>query len=281
MSAAESALIGPAAPPALHVMSWNVRRRIDLFTLRAADRWGNRAPRARALLGTERPTLLGAQEALADQAEFLRESLGADYRSLGQGRGAGGRGEGCPTLYDAERLELLDWDQAALSDTPSRPGSVSWGNLFPRILVSAEFRDRATSMRFLVVNTHLDHLSGRSRLRSARAIRELIAARGLPAVVTGDLNAGASSAPLRALLADGMLVDSWAAAHNRDSQQWDTFSNYRAPRRRRGRIDWILTSPGLQVARAAINPHQYSGGWASDHLPVQAVLRLTENGENP
>lgn len=281
MSGAESALIGPAAPPALHVMSWNVRRRTDLFTLRAADRWGNRAPRVRALLGTERPTLLGAQEALAEQAEFLRESLGAGYRLVGEGRGAGGRGEGCPILYDAARLELLDWDQAALSDTPSRPGSASWGNIFPRILVSAAFRDRATSTRFLMLNTHLDHLSGRSRLRSAQAIRELIADRGLPAVVTGDLNAGASSAPLRALLADGMLVDSWATAHSRDSQHWDTFSNYRAPRQRRGCIDWILTSPGLQVARTAINPHQYSGGWASDHLPVQTVLRLTENGENP
>lgn len=276
MSAAEPALIGPAAAPALHVMSWNVRRRLRLLSPRAADRWENRAPRVRELLRTERPTLLGTQEALADQAEFLQESLGPGYRALGRGRGAGGRGEGCPVLYDAARLELLDWDQAALSHTPTRPGSASWGNVIPRILVSATFRDRETSTRFLALNTHLDHLSGRSRLRSAQAVREVIATHGLPAVVTGDLNAGASSAPLRELLADGMLADSWAAAQNHDSLQWDTFSNYRAPRQRRGRIDWILTTPAIRVHRAAINPRQYHGGWASDHLPVQTVLTIEE-----
>lgn len=204
-------------------MSWNVRRRLRRPSPRAADRWENRAPRVRQLLRTERPTLLGAQEALTDQAEFLRESLGPEYRMLGRGRGAGGRGEGCPILYDAARLELLDWDQAALS---------------------------------------------------AHAVREVISTHGLPAVVTGDFNAGVSSAPLRELLADGMLNDSWAAAQNHDSLQWDTFSNYRAPRQRRGRIDWILTSPEIGVVRAAINTHQYYGGWASDHLPVQVRLLI-------
>lgn len=161
-------------------MSWNVRRRLRRPSPRAADRWENRAPRVRQLLRTERPTLLGAQEALTDQAEFLRESLGPEYRMLGRGRGAGGRGEGCPILYDAARLELLDWDQAALSHTSTRPGSASWGNIIPRILVSATFRDRETSARFLALNTHLDHISGRSRLRSAHAVREVISTHGLP-----------------------------------------------------------------------------------------------------
>lgn len=276
MTTPEAPLIGAAAAPALHVMSWNIRRRMSLPALRAADRWSTRAPRAQELLSTERPTLLGVQEALTDQAELVRAALGADYRLIGQGRSAEGRGEGCPIVYDAARLELLDWEQAALSDSPTRPGSTSWGNIIPRILVSAIFEDLATSRRFHAINTHLDHLSPRSRLRSAQALGEAAAASGLPAVITGDFNAPAGSAPLRALLAEGEYRDAWSAAQERRSQEWDTYANYRAPRQRRGRIDWILTGPAFRVDRAAINARQHQGGWASDHLPVQAEMTLGE-----
>ncbi|MGO1523131.1 MAG: endonuclease/exonuclease/phosphatase family protein [Nesterenkonia sp.] len=275
MNTDDSALFGAAAAPALQVMSWNVRRRRTLPSARGADRWNTRAPRLRSLLSAERPTLLGAQEARTDQAEFLRSSLGMRYGIVGRGRGTGGRGEGCPILYDAERLELLDWNQTALSDRPDRPGSVSWGNIIPRILVTASFHDRATGQTFLALNTHFDHLSERSRRRSAQAVRGAAAESGLPAVVTGDLNAGPRSAPLRELLDRDTLTDSWAEAQKHDSQEWDTFANYRAPCQHRGRVDWILVSPAIRVLRAAINAHQYDDGWASDHLPVQALISLS------
>jgi len=277
MTRSESALVGPVPAPSVHVMSWNIRRRVVLDP-RPSDRWGNRAPRLGALLRAEKPTLLGAQEALPDQANFVRSSLGANYRWVGHGRGRGNRGEGCPIFYDADRLELLDWRQDALSDQPSLPGSTSWGNVIPRVLVFATFRDRTTLRRFIAINTHFDHLSARSRVRSARAVRELVASNSLPAVVTGDLNDHPASGTVRELISDGSLVDVWEMAHTRDSVSWGTLANYREPRRGR-RIDWILASPDFLVHRAAINPLRHHGGWGSDHLPVQAVMRLPENGD--
>ncbi|WP_027004335.1 endonuclease/exonuclease/phosphatase family protein [Corynebacterium halotolerans] len=270
-------LIGPVAAPAFQVMGWNIRRRLSPVTPRPADRWDRRAPRMRALLQVEQPTVLGAQEALPDQVSFLQDSLGQGYRVIGQGRSANGGGEASPILYDSRRLELLDWKQSALSDTPERPGSVSWGNIIPRIMVSAIFRDRVTSRRFLTVNTHLDHLSRRSRVRSAQAVLRVVSDSGLSAVVTGDLNDGAGSAPLRELLTEGELVDTWETAEAHDSEAWGTFPNYRAPRRGGRRLDWILASPTFRVLRAATNPQRHDGGWASDHLPVQAVMLPPEN----
>ena len=267
-------LMGATAPPALHVMSWNIRRRVSHLLPRAADRWDVRAPRLRALLQAERPTLLGVQEALADQAHFVRASLGAGYRFVGQGRGARGNGESCPLFYDERRLELLAWDQAALSDQPTRPGSTSWGNVIPRIAVCATFRDRATDKRFQAINTHFDHLSGRSRLLSALAVGRMAAASTLPTVVTGDLNAGEGSPPLLRLLSERQLVDVWDAAHSHASVRWGTFAGYRTPRPQGRRIDWILVSPDCRVDRAGINAQRCDGGWASDHLPVQALLSL-------
>ena len=277
-SRAAERLVGPVTAPALHVMSWNIRRPMPPVLSNPADRWDRRAPRLRALLTAERPTVLGAQEVLGDQAAVVWEALGGGYRYVGRGRSTDGGGEASPIFYDSRRLDLIDWDQSALSDHPTRPGSVSWGNLFPRVMVSATFRDRATSRRFLVVNTHLDPLSARSRLRSAHAILEAVAASGLPAVVTGDLNAGPTSAVVRELVSGGVLADSWRGARNRVSEEWGTYANYREPRRHGRRIDWILATSAFKVSHAAVNPLRYGGGWASDHLPVHAVMGLDEGG---
>lgn len=267
-------LIGPAAAPALHVMSWNIRRRVRHFIPRAVDRWDHRTPALKGLLQAERPTLLGVQEALPDQAHFVGDALGVGYRRVGHGRAAGGHEEGCPIYYDVERLELLDWEQLALSNRPTHPGSTSWGNILPRILVSATFRDRATSRHFLALNTHLDHLSAGSRLRSARAILAVASQAAMPTVLMGDLNDNSTSAPLRELLAGGLLADTWGMAQRHVTEEWGTFANYKTPRRGRNRLDWILASADFRVDRAAINPQRYAGAWASDHLPVQAVLVL-------
>ncbi|RWZ68741.1 endonuclease/exonuclease/phosphatase family protein [Labedella populi] len=278
-TAAGTALIGAALTPDLHVMTFNVRRPLRHLTERSPDLWTTRRPALGALLAAERPTVLGTQEVVPEQAAFVKRALGERYRRIGHGRGRDRRGEGCPIFFDTERLHLEDWSQQALSDSPEAPGSTGWGNMVPRILVRAVFRDRTTSARFLVVNTHFDHLSRRSRMRSADRIRALVAEAGLPSVVMGDLNTGAESSPIRALLTERgerrrTLVDAWSAASERLTPSWGTFPNYREPRTGRKRIDWILTTADVEVVRAAINPARPSGVWASDHLPVQVVMRL-------
>ncbi|AVZ39761.1 MULTISPECIES: endonuclease/exonuclease/phosphatase family protein [unclassified Dietzia] len=273
-----SSLIGCVREPCLHVMSWNIRRPVPAVMTRSADRWDRRAPAIRSLLSAERPTLLGAQEVLPDQAAVMSGALGPGYRVIGRGRGAGGRGEASPIFYDSARLEVLEWDQLALSDHPVRAGSLSWGNLIPRVMVTATFRDRRTGREFRMINTHLDPFSARSRLRSARAVLELVSAAGAPTVVTGDLNTGPGGAAVRELVRDGGLVDTWLSARARVSEEWGTYTGYRAPRRNGTRIDWIFASPAVRVIRAAVNPARPGGVWASDHLPVHAVVRLDEGG---
>ncbi len=96
----------------------------------------------------------------------------------------------------AHRLELTDWKQRALSKTPHRAGSRSWGNLVQRVVVSADFTNTATGARLLAFNTHLDDLSWRSRRESARFILDLVVAAReaepeAAIVVTGDFNADA------------------------------------------------------------------------------------------
>lgn len=267
-------LFGPVDPPGLHVMTFNLRRRMMGTRWFRADRWRTRAGLVTTLLRAELPALLGTQEALPDQAETVLAALGPRYRFVGHGRNAGGRGEGTPLFYDAHRLHLEEWEQLALSEHPHEAGSRSWGNAIPRIAVAASFRDRATERRFFVVNTHLDPFSPRSRVRCAHAIRSLVAAQSLPAIVTGDMNAAVDSPALRAFLSDRTLVDAWTTAERRVTPGWGTNANYRPPRVGAPRIDWILTTRGIHVASAGINGRPVDGAWPSDHFPVQAVLRL-------
>ncbi|MBZ4486567.1 endonuclease/exonuclease/phosphatase family protein [Microbacterium sp. cx-55] len=268
------ALIGPVPPPDLHVMTYNIRRKMNGPLVRGVDEWRDREPRMQRLLRAERPTLLGTQEVMPVQLGALTAALGPTYRVIGHGRERDGQGEGCPILYDTDRLELLTWQQLALSDEPATAGSRSWGNLVPRIAVSAEFRDRVTSARFLAINTHFDHISRASRVRAAEFVRRRIAAQSLPAVVTGDLNADDTSPALRELFAGDHLVDAWETASVRVSPQLSTYTNYRPPRRFGTRIDWIAVTPRVEVRTIGINAHRIDGRWPSDHLPVQTVLRF-------
>ncbi|MGW9627446.1 endonuclease/exonuclease/phosphatase family protein [Microbacterium sp. NPDC055521] len=258
-------------------MTFNIRRAADDMLRRRADRWSWRAPAVHELLASERPTLLGLQEALPRVMPLVHESLGPDHRAIGTGRAAGGRGEGAPILYDAASLELRDWGQRALSDRPDLAGSTGWGNLLPRILVWAEFAERSTGTRFVAVNTHLDHLSASSRKRSVRSIRRLVAQRGMPAVVTGDLNADAGSTAVRALQAGRALVDSWEAAERTAGPRWGTYPRYGRPRVGGRQLDWIMTTPDVRVRAVGANARTPGGRRPSDHLPVQAVLRFGED----
>ena len=273
----DSALIGPVVAPDLHVMTYNIRRRLPHLNPRSPDRWVHRQPLLRRLLTVEQPALLGVQEALFDQAGFVRHALGEHYRSIGYGREANKGGEGCPIFYDSRRLRVLGWQQAALSDTPEVPGSTSWGNRVPRLVIGATFRDLATGTEFQAVNTHLDHRSRTSRLRSADELRRIVSASPLPTIMTGDFNTDADTDPYDALTDHGLLLDTWDTTEERLTEVWETFLNYRPPRHQNKRIDWILVSPGITVRTAAINVTRYEGGWPSDHAAVQAVVNLVDH----
>lgn len=269
----DGALIGPVEPPDLHVMTYNIRRRMAHVTPRSPDLWTRRRPHLRTILEREQPTLLGIQEALPEQVEFVAQSLGPDYRRIGRGRNADGEGEQCAIFYDARRLTLNDWTQRALSDSPFVAGSRSWGNMLPRIVVSADVTDLATGIRFTVFNAHFDHFSRSSRTRSAMMLNDLVEATDAPAIVLGDMNAGVRSAPYR-ILTSGPLRDTWTHARERLTPAWGTYSGYRRPKRGGKRIDWILVTGSVTVDAVGINAVRFRGAAASDHEPVQARLRL-------
>jgi endonuclease/exonuclease/phosphatase family metal-dependent hydrolase len=258
---------GPQAR-ALNVSSFNIRYGTAND---GQDHWDMRRQHVLTTIRAEQPHLLGLQEALAFQVDYLAEML-PHFSVVGIGREGGRRGEFSCLFIDERRLEILRSGTFWLSEQPAQVASTGWDAALPRICTWALLRDRTSAAEFLWMNTHFDHRGQLARERSGALIHARLAEfAGLPAIVTGDLNAGEDSAPLIALKGD-RLRDSFRVLHP-DASDVGTFSGFKG--RKDGlKIDYVLCSPEWTVLEASIDRRAFAGRNPSDHFPVIAKLRL-------
>jgi len=257
----------------LHVMSFNLRFASDT----PPNSWPERRPVMRQLLQRERPDIIGTQEGLYRQLRDIQDDLPSYYDSVGLGRDGGSRGEAMQLFYDARRLDPQEHDHYWLSDTPNVIGSKTWGACCPGMVTWTRFPDRRSSKQFYVVNTHFEAFDAQARANSAQLMlqRQSTLDPALPVIATGDFNepAGAGHTVYDLLVTNGPLLDTWEEAERR-SALYATFHGYRPLVPNGDRIDWILTSPGISTRSASINTFERGGQFPSDHLPVQAIVRL-------
>ncbi|MHA7146025.1 endonuclease/exonuclease/phosphatase family protein [Arthrobacter sp. TmT3-37] len=261
----------------LHVMSFNIRYDRPASEPGEVDYWPDRIAPLQDLLRREVPAVLGVQEALHHQLVVIEAALPPHYRRIGMGREGGSRGEYSAIFYDAARLQLIEWDQFWLSDTPRLIGSCTWGNGVTRIVTWGRFHDAVADREVLLVNTHFDHESDSARVRSAAAVLDLVTffRPRLPTIVLGDFNSDAGSSPAyRSFLQSGVLGDAWVLADEHLTPAYGTVPRYGHPVEGGRRVDWILTTPDVLVRQAAVNTSTLDGTFPSDHLPVQALVDI-------
>jgi endonuclease/exonuclease/phosphatase family metal-dependent hydrolase len=272
--------LNPTLTPAeVKVMTFNLRVRTFIDGL---NMWDHRRDLVVSRVRNFDPDLLGTQEGLCSQEDFLQESL-PDYTFFGVGRGDGKRGgEMCGVFFRSSRFEMIDGGHFWLSHTPEKPGSRAWGAVFPRMVTWVKLRERAGGQTFCWFNTHLDAWNSHARSEEAKLMSERIdqIAGVMATVITGDFNADQDSAPYLTMLhpriGEAPLVDTFRVANpDRVAANEGTMHNFTG-RRNGQRIDWILASePHFQVISAAIDRVRGTLGYPSDHFPVTATLRLT------
>lgn len=272
-------VLGPATPPLLHVMGFNLRCIVPGTTSGDPDHWPLRAPAIAALLDAERPDLLGVQEATLAHLDVVVSALdaatGTRHDVVGTGREGGSAGEYAAIVVDRARLDLLEWTQFWLSETPGAVGSRGWGCETPRIVTMARVRDRATGRRLVHANTHLDWVSAEVRRHEGQLIGVRVPAWAGddPVVMTGDFNSDPRTEPLQATLcADAGWHD--VALQAGADPTVDTSSWYGHPEYPEARIDWILGSREVTGVAQAVNRGRPGGAYPSDHWPVQVHLAL-------
>ena len=228
-----------------------------------------------------RPDLIGYQEVLKFQAEFLQKNLkGYGFHGVGRDDGQE-KGEYVPLMWRQERFELLDSGHFWLSETPEIPGSVSWDSSLTRMLSWVLLKETSPSGReFIFANTHFDHRGTQARLESAKLIRKRANTimDQYPVILTGDFNTTEEGDPYAALCKKTQpqgtpLIDAYRVIHPAPMDDEASFSRWVGHRAGK-RIDWILHSNDFVTLHANINYTQEGGRYPSDHYPVEATLRL-------
>ncbi|KAI8068089.1 Endonuclease/exonuclease/phosphatase [Gongronella butleri] len=120
------------------------------------------------------PDIVGLQEPLYNQLVDLHTLLGNEYDWEGVGRLDGKlKGEFTAIFYKKALFEPIHTKIIWLSETPDQVASIGWNAKHPRTANFTTFRSlNADDKVFTVINTHLDHTSGESRLGAAKLILE-------------------------------------------------------------------------------------------------------------
>ena len=264
--------------PDIKVMSYNIR----FGTAKDGENhWDKRKDFLAETIKAFAPDLLGTQETLGFQRDFLAATL-PGYEVLGVGRDDGKEeGEMMAAYWRKGRFEKLDGGHFWLSETPAEAGSKSWDSSLPRMATWMRLKDKSNGDKpVLWINTHFDHIGKIARLESAKLIRERVKTlgKGCSLIVTGDFNAGESSAPYDALFEslendEAPVLDSYRVAHPKREENEGSTTPFKSAPSTGARIDWIGVSRDWKVVAAAIEHPDREGRTASDHFPVQATLR--------
>lgn len=259
--------------PTLHVMSLNIRCDTGKAIIGDPDCWVGREPILRQFLATAQPDIVGIQELMYHQIPAVQEGLGSKYSFVGESRDSSKLGELGPIFYNSEKLNLDYWDQQWLSDYPTVPESNTWGNDVTRIVTWADFTDRLSGKNFTVANTHFDHISEYSRIRSAEMLVNMFSGT-VPVILTGDFNADSSLDTKEHDVLTSAFQDTFKASRHHLNPCYGTFSNYENPTLNAKTIDWILSSPEVKIRSTETHTFNVNGRYPSDHLPISARLQL-------
>lgn len=256
-------------PLALTVATWNLRLNTPGD---GPNAWPRRRESVKALIARHDFHVLGTQEGLADQINYLDAMPG--YARAGVGRDDGERaGEFIAIYYQGERFARAGSGHFWLSETPDRP-SIGWdGHCCRRLAGWVRLRERSTGREFVVFSVHFDHEGVVARRESARLLLQRMQeiAGPLPLLCLGDLNAVPQSEPHAILTAT--LRDAYDATMLPPEGPIGTFNGF-ADGPLRDRIDYVLVGARWRVLRYATIADREGGRWPSDHLPVMARLSL-------
>lgn len=271
------AVLAFAVPPvsaqfSLDAMTFNIRTSIG----RDGDNsWPQRKELVAETIRRYGPHVLGLQEALEDQLDYLEAELDG-YRWLGVDRGLnGGTGlsEYTPIFYRHAELSPIESGTFWLTDTPESPTP---GRRVSRIVTWARFYHIETGQQVYVFNTHLTLRRGPRQVDSVRRIADRIAELPEDSVVLllGDFNAVAEVSDTWRAATEHGLDDAWTLAQARGGPPV-TSSGFRPPRAGvEDRIDWILVGGPLDVRWIETVLYNEEGRYPSDHYPVFARLEI-------
>ena len=235
--------------------------------------WTIRKNKVRQLLIQYAPSIIGIQEGLLSQVQYLDSCL-TDYNYVGVGREDGKeQGEYCAIYFDTTRYSVLNHSTFWLSETPDII-SIGWDAALERICTYGLFKDRKTSEEFWVFNTHFDHMGTSAREQSSGMILKMIKKinrQSLPLILMGDFNSIPDSPPINKIKTD--LSDALQISLEELQGPRGTFNGFNVDMPIEKRIDYIFTENFKVLSYIHINDRLNNNRHISDHLPVMVKIQ--------
>lgn len=250
--------------------SWEVRREMQVELIRKYN-----------------PDIIGTQEGLKEQIDYLADQL-PEYVVVGEGRKGGDDDEHMAIFFKRDKFRMREMKSFQLSETPEIIGSgpdvnprmVTWIRLaiinrpgkgekgpYPQ-----DYRGHwENTQEFYVFNTHYFNGSKDSlaRVNASKLILERINALNRfgswiaerPVFLMGDFNCRPGSAPYRVLVGDNNSANPDLLRNSFEDQK---------------KIDWILYKGAVKVLKYEEVDYNVKGVYPSDHKPIYVEFELPE-----
>ena len=259
-------------------MTFNIRYDNPADGLNA---WGNRKEMVAEAIKSHDIDIVGMQEVLKHQEDFLIESL-PEYDSYGVGRDDGvANGELNSIFFRKERFELLEKSTFWLSEKPEVVGSRGWDASLSRIASWVKLHDRQTNRDLFFFNTHFSHVGPEARKNSAQLLIDKIdeIAGDHAVILTGDFNCNNQSEPYRLLTGSRQdvpwIYDTHFISETDHFGGLQSINGFRETRRE-SIIDFVFCNSNFRVVKHGILTIKKNRVFISDHYPVMAAVVLSK-----
>ncbi|TBN05386.1 endonuclease/exonuclease/phosphatase family protein [Hyunsoonleella flava] len=254
------------------IMTYNIK--LD-YPKEGKNSWENRKDWITGQINFYEPRIFGVQEALPNQMQYLDSTL-VDFDYVGVGRDDGkSSGEYSAIFYNKIHFKPIKSGTFWLSETPEKV-SMGWDAVCNRVCTYALFKNKSTNQKFLVFNTHFDHVGKTARIESPkliiRKIKELNI-KNLPVVLMGDFNLEPETENIQYIKKH--LYDSKEISESVPFGPEGTFNGFHFDKPVTRRIDYIFTSKKtIKVKKYAVLSDSKDCKYPSDHLPVLIEMSL-------
>lgn len=268
------------------------------FNIHGTNDWEERKESNVLVIESKAPTIIGFQEVQAGNLyEYERKLKGYKYFP-GPQIGVGVNAVSNPIFWQESQLELVDSSEFenVLWLHPNQEVNTiagDWGAAYPRAANIVILKHKSTNTNILVINTHLDHISGLARVREAELIikewREI--KDGRTTIMTGDFNSGRYAIdgpnakvkytdPVLELFNKAGFVDTFAphnihelksfTFHDNEGDHHDPLNSHGL-----GMVDKILIQGDINSISFKVVTDSHNGKYPSDHYPAVAKLALS------
>jgi len=261
--------IAIADDPIAKVMTFNIRYGTAND---GENHWKHRKQLVFDLIDERECDFIGIQEAIYTQLLELDQAL-PQHAYIGRTREADHQGEASPIFYRTDIWDLLEQGTFWLSENPGEEGSISWKAVLPRIATWGKFRHRQKDKVIYVYNTHYSHVSEQARVKSSQLILAHIGTNtgDTPVILMGDLNATEESMAISTF--QKAMIDNYREIN--ESAPGETFFGWNPHVIGTGkRIDYIFTSPNVDILNCTVIEQSVDGRYPSDHNPVVSKLQF-------